>query len=223
MSSAPSTAGNRVYSVIVPVYRNADSLPELIDSLSEIDRIIRHRFDVRLEGVFVVDSSPDESHEVLERLLPDASFSSQLVLHARNFGSFAAIRTGLKFATGQYFGMIAADLQEPPELLVSFLADLVTNDQDIVVGTRVMREDPLVSQIFANLFWRFYRAVVIPELPRGGVDLFGCNESVRNELIALEEASSSLVGLVFWLGFRRKEVSYERRARKYGMSAWSFR
>ena len=131
--------------------------------------------------------------------------------------------TGLKAGTGPYFGMIAADLQEPPELLISFLADLVTNAQDVVVGTRATREDPLVSQIFANWFWSFYRAMVNPEIPRGGVDLFGCNENVRKELIALDEANSSLVGLVFWLGFRRKEVAYERRARKYGASAWTFR
>jgi glycosyltransferase involved in cell wall biosynthesis len=210
-----------MYSVIVPIYQNADTLPELIDSLSAIDRIIRRRFDVRLEGVFVDDASPDDSHEVLERLLPDAPFCSQLVRHARNFGSFAAIRTGLKAGAGPYFGMIAADLQEPPELLISFLAELVTNDHDVVVGTRVSRKDPLVTGIFANLFWHFYRLLVIPEIPRGGVDLFGCNEKVRNELIALEEANSSLVAQVFWLGFRRKGIGYERRARKHGRSAWT--
>lgn len=212
-----------MYSVVVPVYHNAELLPELVDDLAEVDRIIRERFGIPLEVVFVVDASIDESFELLEQLLPKAPFSSKLVLHARNFGSFAAIRTGLKTATGPYFGMIAADLQEPPELLVSFLTNLVTNENDIVVGTRIARDDPLASRLFADLFWRFYRAVVLAEIPAGGVDLFGCNQEVRNELLGLEEANSSLVGLVFWLGFRRKEVSYERRARKYGKSAWTFR
>jgi glycosyltransferase involved in cell wall biosynthesis len=212
-----------MYSVVLPVYRNAESLPELVRALAEVDRIIRERFAIPLEAVFVVDGSPDESYELLEHLLPAAPFSSKLVLHARNFGSFAAIRTGLKTATGPYFSMVAADLQEPPELLISFLANLVTNENDIVVGTRIARDDPLASRVFADLFWRFYRVVVMPEVPVGGVDLFGCNQEVRNELLRLEEANSSLVGLVFWLGFRRKEISYERRARKYGKSAWTFR
>jgi hypothetical protein len=75
----------------------------------------------------------------------------------------------------------------------------------------------------ANGFWRVYRSLVMPEIPKGGLDLFGCNRRVRDELVALEEANSSLVGLVCWLGFRRKQVMYERRARKHGKSAWSFR
>ena len=92
-----------------------------------------------LEGVFVVDGSPDDSYAALERLLPQAQFRSKLLLHARNFGSFVAIRTGLQAGTGPYYGMIAADLQEPPDLLVSFLTHLVSNECDIVIGVRSTR------------------------------------------------------------------------------------
>src|SRR5262249_47330121 len=138
--------GNCMYSVVVPVYRNAESLPELLHALAEVDRITRERFAIPLEVVFLVDASPDESYKLLEHLLPTAPCSSKLVLHARNFGSFAAIRTGLETATGPFFSMVAADLQEPPELLISFLANLVTNENDIVIGTRIARDDPLTSR-----------------------------------------------------------------------------
>src|SRR6516165_8563744 len=100
-----------MYSVVIPVYGNADSLPDVIAALTEVDRVIRQRFSVELEAVFVVDASPDQSYDILKRFLPLASFPSKLFLHARNFGSFAAIRTGLRAGTGPYFGMIAADLQ----------------------------------------------------------------------------------------------------------------
>lgn len=212
-----------MYSVIIPVYRNAESLPEVIAVLSEVHQTILKRFAVGLEGVFVVDASPDESYDILKRLLPFASFPSKLLLHARNFGSFAAIRTGLKAGAGPYFGMIAADLQEPPDLLVSFLAELVTGQYEVVVGTRVSRDDPTSSRFLSNVFWSLYRRFIMPEIPAGGVDLFACNIAVRGELVNLEEANSSLVGLVFWLGFRRKEVSYHRRSRKHGKSAWTVR
>jgi glycosyltransferase involved in cell wall biosynthesis len=212
-----------MYSVVIPVYGNADSLPDVIAALTEVDRVIRQRFSVELEAVFVVDASPDQSYDILKRFLPLASFPSKLLLHARNFGSFAAIRTGLRAGTGPYFGMIAADLQEPPELLVSFLAELMSGQYDVVVGNRLNRDDPTTSRFMSNLFWGLYRKFVIPEIPRGGIDLFGCNEAIRGQLLNLEEANTSLVGLVFWLGFRRKEVGYERRLRKYGKSAWTFR
>jgi glycosyltransferase involved in cell wall biosynthesis len=219
----PSTRGEPGYSVIIPVYGNRESLPELVAQLNETDCVIRERFGVPLEAVFVVDGSPDDSHAVLETLLPLAQFRSKLLLHARNFGSFIAIRTGLQAGSGPYYGMIAADLQEPPDLLVSFLAPLVAGECDIVVGVRSTREDPRASRLWSSLFWRLYRTFVMPEIPAGGVDLFGCNEQVRNELLKFEEANSSLLGQLFWLGFRRKEVAYERRARKHGRSAWTFR
>ena len=212
-----------MYSVIIPVYLNQESLPELVDQLNEIDRTIHERYGIQLEALFVVDGSPDDSHATLEELLPQARFSSKLILHARNFGSFVAIRTGLQAGTGPYYGMIAADLQEPPDLLVSFLTALVSGNCDIVIGVRQTRADSRTSLFWSSLFWRLYRALVVSEIPPGGVDLFGCNKQVRNELLQLEEANSSLIGLVFWLGFRRTEVPYQRRARKHGKSAWTLR
>jgi glycosyltransferase involved in cell wall biosynthesis len=214
--------GSAVYSVVIPVYRNQESLPELIEQLNQTDRTVQDRFKIPLEAIFVVDGSPDDSYPTLERLLPQARFRSKLLLHARNFGSFVAVRTGLQAGSGPFYGMIAADLQESPDLLVSFLSHLVGDDYDIVVGVRSTRDDPRASRLWSLLFWKLYRTFVMPEIPAGGVDLFGCNEQVRNELLKLEEANSSLLGLVFWLGFRRKEVAYERRARKHGKSAWTF-
>ncbi len=215
--------GDVTYSVIVPVYKNADFIPELIGALSEIQTLVESRFAMPLEVVFVVDGSPDESAAILEARLAAAPFRSQLLLHARNFGSFAAIRSGLKAAAGPYFGMIAADLQEPPELLVAFLEKLADDSADIVVGVRESRDDPALTQMSANLFWRIYKALVNPSIPDGGVDLFACNIQFRDELLKLGEAHSSLIGLVYWIGFRRSEVTYRRRARKYGRSAWTFR
>jgi glycosyltransferase involved in cell wall biosynthesis len=210
-----------MYSVIIPVYRNAEFVPHLISEFTRISDVIRTRYDLETEFVFVVDASPDNSYALLEEALPSASFQSQLILHARNFGSFAAIRTGMHAAQGQYCAVIAADLQEPPELLVDFLERLVRDDSDIVVGVREERDDPTMSRLSANIFWGFYRRYIVREIPAGGVDVFGCNRRIRDELLALEEANSSLIGLVFWLGFRRSEVLYKRRARAFGKSAWT--
>ena len=60
-------------------------------------------------------------------------------------------------------------------------------------------------------------------MPPGGVDIFGCNATVRDHLLALNEANTTLVGLLFWLGFRRKSIDYHRLPRRHGRSAWSFK
>jgi glycosyltransferase involved in cell wall biosynthesis len=215
-------AWQAMYSVIVPIYRNAEFVPLLISEFGRIAARVAERFRMPMEVVFVVDGCPDNSYELLKEALPDAPFRSQLVLHTRNFGSFAAMRTGLRAAKGETFGIIAGDLQEPPELLIAFLENLVDDGCDIVIGVRESRDDPAASRFYANLFWWLYRRLIIKDIPEGGIDLFACNLAVRNELLRLDEAHSSLVGLLFWLGFRRREVSYSRRARAMGKSAWTF-
>jgi glycosyltransferase involved in cell wall biosynthesis len=210
-----------MYSVIIPVYKNAEFIPDLITEFSRIAGVVTERFGMATEFVFVVDCSPDDSYTLLQAALPKAPFKSQLILHARNFGSFAAIRTGLQAAKGDFVGIIAADLQEPPDLLIRFLDALLTQQYDVVVGVREGRDDPVMSRFASNLFWEFYRRFVIKEIPEGGVDVFGASRRVRDELLKLQESHSSLVGLLFWVGFRRHQILYSRRRRVYGKSAWT--
>jgi len=206
-----------VYSLIVPVYRNAGSIPDLVRTLQETNRTLHGR----LEVVFVVDGSPDESYALLAQELPRASFASKLILLSRNYGSFAAIRVGLGAARGPYFATMAADLQEPPELVLEFFRSLEQDEADVVIGTRLRRRDSFGNRIASGLFWWAYRRFVVPEMPRGGVDVFGCNLTFRDQLLRLEESRSSLIAQLFWLGFRRKLVSYDRLERRHGASAWT--
>ncbi len=207
------------YSVVIPIYGNEESLPDLFKVLSDLNTAL----DGSLEAVFVIDGSPDRSFDRVREGLPDFAFAAQLLVHSRNFGSFAAIRTGLAAARGTYFGVMAADLQEPPQLLLDFF-DLLDRDVcDVVLGTRISRKDPLLSRMTSGLFWALYRRWIVPEMPPGGVDIFGCNREFKEQILKLEESRSSLIALIFWLGFRRELIGYERRARVHGKSAWSFR
>ena len=93
----------------------------------------------------------------------------------------------------------------------------------MAVGTRAGRDDPRTTMLLSRAFWSLYRRWVHREIPAGGVDIFGCSRQVANELIRLDESHSSLVGLLYWLGFRRTEVPYSRLPRTEGRSGWSLR
>ena len=205
-------------SIVIPVYGNEAGLPALLDALSGVAAQV----DGVLEIVFVVDGSPDHSAAVLRKALPMMPFQSQLVMHSRNYGAFAAIRTGLQAARGDCFAVMAADLQEPPSLVQQFFEVLAAGDADVVVGQREARDDPWPQRWLASSYWWLYRTLVMPEIPVGGVDVFGCNKKFRDELIKLEEVHSSLIGQIFWLGFERKHVLYQRQSREHGKSAWTF-
>jgi polyisoprenyl-phosphate glycosyltransferase len=216
----PDAPARPRFSVVVPVYGNEGSLRQLAARLSDLTA----HLDGRLEVVFVIDGSPDRSGEVLVEILPDQRFSSRLVFHSRNFGSFAAIRSGMERASGDFLGVMAADLQEPPELMVEFFSVLAADEADLVVGLRRSRKgDAALSAFSSRLFWALYRRLVQREMPVGGVDVFGCTAAFRDQLVPLQEQHSSLVALTLWLGFRRQTVEYDRQPREHGKSGWTFR
>src|SRR5690606_37671801 len=118
----------------------------------------------------VVDGSPDRSYEILREALPSQKFASQLILLSRNFGSFMAIRMGLQYGNGERFAVMAADLQEPPELVERIEHALRTEPVDVVVGARIARHDPVISRLLSRVFWGLYRRYVVKDMPPGGID-----------------------------------------------------
>jgi glycosyltransferase involved in cell wall biosynthesis len=207
------------YTVVVPVYGNEETIPALLARLAELFGDL----DGDCEAVFVVDGSPDGSLVLLRRLLPDSGLQAQLVTLSRNYGSFAAIRAGLAVARGEFVAVMAADLQEPVSLVEDIFAQLATGEFDVAVGVRSERNDPALSSVASRAFWGFYRRYVQKDLPAGGVDMFGCTRQVVTELLRLEESNTSLVGLLYWLGFRRAEVPYVRQEREHGKSGWTLK
>lgn len=205
--------------VVVPVYRNEGSIGALIDALASI----KQRIAVPFEVVFVVDGSPDQSYARLHEALQTAGFSAQLICLSRNFGAFPAIRVGLEHARHDIVAVMAADLQEPPDLVVEFHRALAAGDKDIAMGVRESRADPGLSQFASTVFWALYRQFVMPEIPKGGVDIFAVTAAMRDRLLQLKESNTSLLAQLFWLGGRRAFVPYQRVRREHGKSAWTLR
>ena len=205
-------------SLVIPVYKNEANLDRLLAELAKLAERIAGEFEV----VFVVDGSPDRCLQILRERLPSLPLRTQLLSLSRNFGAFAAIAAGLESARGSSMAVMAADLQEPPELILQFFEILGAGRADIVFGVRGRRSDPWLSEIASNLFWFVYRKVVIKEIPRGGVDMFGCTREVCDHLLQLQGVDSNLIALLFWLGYRREYIVYERQRRLEGKSAWTF-
>jgi dTDP-4-dehydrorhamnose 3,5-epimerase-like enzyme len=207
------------YSLVIPLYRSEETIPKLLDALDYLNGAV----DGSLQVVFVDDGSPDKSCDILRQSLTNRPWMWKIVGHARNFGAFEAIRTGLLHSDGKYCAVMAADLQEPVDAIREFFAVLSKQPVDIVIGRRVGRHDPFLSRISSNVFWWLYRKFVNPAIPTGGVDVFGCSQRVAKLLAEFPEANSSLLGQLYWIGFRRHYVDYVRQPRESGVSAWTLR
>jgi glycosyltransferase involved in cell wall biosynthesis len=204
-------------SIVVPVYKNEGSIEHLLNRISEISGAVTGS----VEAVFVVDGSPDKSLDALRSSLPRGGFDARVLLLSRNFGAFSAIRAGLREARGEATVVMAADLQEPTSLILDMLGIVQRDEADVAVGVRQSRKDGVVSRTLSAVFWKVFNRVSSLELPRGGVDIFALSRSARETLNSFEESSTSLIGLIYWMGFRRQEVPYHRVERQVGKSSWS--
>lgn len=208
-----------MYTLVIPIYNNADFAEPLAKACADLNS----KLGGTLEVIMIDDGSRDGSPEALRKSFAAAGLRYQVSRHARNFGSFAAIRSGLEIGKGPYFAVMAADLQEPPSLILDFFRILSAKEANVVLGKRRSRKDPFGSVIFANVFWGLVRKLINPDIPKGGVDIFGCDRQFRDLLLSLKEHHTSLIGQLFWLGMTRKFVEYDRLERAHGTSGWSFR
>jgi dolichol-phosphate mannosyltransferase len=204
-------------SIVVPVYFNELNLPDTIPRLLGL----RDSFDGdRLELVFVDDGSGDRSLDVLleyQRANPDII---KVVKLTRNFGSLSAIQAGLTRATGNCVGIIAADLQDPPELFVEMVAHWRKGTK-VVLAVRQAREDPPLSKMFAAAYYSLIRRFALRDFPPGGFDFFLVDRQVVATVNELSEKNTNVMSLIFWLGYHPVLVPYVRRKRDKGKSRWT--
>ena len=113
-------------SVVVPVYRGANSVGQLVDALSAL------KIDGGLEIVLVNDGSPDNSLDVCKALVAKATVPITLVNLSRNFGEHNAVMAGFRHARGQWTITMDDDLQNPPEEVIKLLDHARTNGYDAV-------------------------------------------------------------------------------------------
>jgi dolichol-phosphate mannosyltransferase len=205
-------------SLVVPVYHNAASLPDLLARFRELAG--RNPED-RFEFVFVDDGSRDDSFAVLQALAA-AEPRIRIIKLVRNFGSTAALLAGLEHARGDAVAAIAADLQDPPELLDAML-DHWRSGRKVVLAARGTRDDPGLTALLADLFYAAFRRFAIATMPRRGFDFFLIDRRVCDLIAQFPEANTYLMGLILWVGFEPAVVTYHRRGReaRYGRSMWN--
>ncbi|NOX62631.1 MAG: glycosyltransferase family 2 protein [Chloroflexi bacterium] len=204
-------------SVVIPAFNEEDNIPVLYERLMEVAA----REPVDWEFIFIDDGSTDGTYAVLESLHARDPRVKALSF-TRNFGSHVGIAAGLQVASGDAAIIMAADLQDPPQVLHEFL-DRWRKGYKIVWGVRAKRDDPLGKRIFAALFYRLIRRVALPDYPEGGTGSFCLlDRDVVEAFSSFRERNRVTFGLISWSGFSQTEVPYERPQRHSGTSKWSF-
>ena len=205
-------------SVVVPVYYNEESLPLRFEELRGVERALAER-DVALELIFVDDGSGDASYRELIRIKEQRE-ATRLIKLTRNFGGVHAVKIGFQHVTGDCFMMLAADGQDPPEMIVA-MADRWLAGSKYTVCARGARSDPLVSRLFSFLYYRLVRLYVAKDYPSTGYDLALMDKAMLPHLQTSAKNINTPL-FAYWLGFKPTVLTYERRKRRHGKSRWSF-
>ncbi len=206
-------------SVVVPVYQNADSLQALFDRLEQVEKELMQLHGTSLQLIFVNDGSTDASQSILLSLKRRRA-DCTVVRLSRNFGAVPATRAGFGFVEGDAFICIAADLQDPPEILLDMVPRWLAGSK-FVIAVRASRDDPWPTRLGAGLYYRLLRALVVPGYPIGGFDA----AIMDRELLApMRDASKNTFTslLAYWLGYEPDVVEYHRARREHGRSGWTF-
>lgn len=204
-------------SIVVPVYFNEESLPVTVPRLAETARRIAGD---DFELVFVDDGSQDRSLELMIALQREPSHHLRVVKLTRNFGSWSAIQAGLSAARGQVAGIIAADLQDPPELFIDMTAKW-REGAKCVFAVRTDRDEGAMKALLANAYYALLRRFALPGYPAGGFDFCLIDRQVVDDLVRINEKNTHLMNLIYWLGYPSVRIPYTRRARAAGRSRWT--
>jgi glycosyltransferase involved in cell wall biosynthesis len=206
-----------IVQVVTPIFNEEKNFRVYVNS---VERALLSRSDVEYHFLLVDDGSTDGSWELVRKQC-DACPRFRGLRLSRNFGEHTAITAGLDACDADAVVILPADLQDPPEVVPTFV-EAWRDGAEVVFGRRRTRDDArwraLASKIFEFLLRRF-------ALPRGSKFVTGTfllmDRRVVDCVRQMRETNRLVFGLVAWTGFHQEVVEYDRRRRTAGKSGWS--
>ena len=208
-------------SLIIPCYNEEEVLPILYDALCGVRDSMKDT-DKEFEFIFVSDGSRDKTEEIIKGFAENDP-GVRFVFFSRNFGKEAAMYAGMQKAKGEYIAILDADMQDPPSLIPSMIADLDSGEYDVVAARRVTRQgEPPIRSFFARCFYKLINKMIDVEIADGARDFRLMRRQVVDAILSLSERQRFSKGIFAWVGFRTKWVEHENVERAAGETKWSF-
>ncbi len=207
-----------VYSIVAPVFNEQELLPEFYQRvMATMDQL-----GEPWELVLINDGSRDRTPEIMRELHAQDP-RVKVINFSRNFGHQLAITAGIDYAGGQAVVVIDSDLQDPPEVIPTLIADWKKGSQ-VVFAVRTEREgETAFKKATASVFYRIIRNITNVDIPVDTGDFRLMDRKVVNALKQMREQKRFMRGLSVWVGFRQSGVGYKRDARKAGETKYPFR
>lgn len=182
--------------------------------------LVANNRDYSFEFLFVNDGSRDQTLSILQKASSTDPQISYLNF-SRNFGKEIAVAAGLDHASGDAVVIMDADGQEPPELIPEMIK-WWEKGYDDVYARRNHRAEGFVKKFFSKLYYRTLQKMTRVEiqLDTGDFRLFSrrCVEALKQ----IREASRQNKALFSWVGYKKKEITFDQEERSAGQTKWKY-
>jgi glycosyltransferase involved in cell wall biosynthesis len=212
LADAPASADAPDVSIVVPLYNEHESLPELATRIREV----LTGMGVRWEVWFIDDGSTDGSLDVLHRLHADDD-RFKLISFRRNYGKSAALAVGFDRAAGRYVITMDADLQDDPSEIPHLVAK-IDEGFDMVSGWKKKRYDPISKTLPSKFFNYVTGRMSGLHIHDFNCGLKGYRRDVVKSVHVYGEMHRYIPVLAKMAGFSVTELVVQHHARKYGVT-----
>lgn len=205
------------YSLIIPVYNEEPTLPELYRRLCGVIQ----QLDAPTEVILVNDGSRDRSLAILRDIHQQDPRFCYISL-ARNFGHQTAVTAGLNFVRGQAVIILDADLQDPPELIPEMLERWREGFKVVYAQRTLRRKERWGKRVTAYVFYRLLNKLTDIYIPTDTGDFCLMDRQVVDLLNSMPERNRYIRGLRSWVGFPQTSIQFERDPRYAGEVGYTF-
>ena len=205
-------------SIIVPAYNEEEALPYLYERLNKLmDSMQTYEFEI----LFVNDGSKDNTLELIKQYRQKDSRYCY-VDFSRNFGKEVAMLAGLDYATGDCVIFIDADLQDPPELIPELVKYWEEGYDDVYARRKTREGETFLKKFTSKMYYKVLQKLTKVEIQKDTGDFRLLDRRCVNALKKIRENQRNTKSLFSWIGYKKKEVLYDRDARVAGKTKWNY-
>ena len=205
-------------SIIIPTYNEEESLPFLKEKL---DKIMNEMGNYEFEILFVNDGSKDKSLEIIKGYRNEDERYCYLDF-SRNFGQEVALAAGLDYVTGDCAIFMDADLQDPPELIPEMVKYWEEGYDDVYARRKKRTGESFLKKFTSKMYYRVLQEMTNVEIQKDTGDFRLLDRRCVNALKKLRETQRCSKSMFSWIGYKKKEVLFERPPRVAGKTKWNY-
>lgn len=208
----------KLVTILIPCHNEEASLPHLYTA---IDKVAQENQTYDFEFLFVNDGSKDNTLSLIQSYCLHDQRISYIDL-SRNFGKENAMLAGFDYAKGDCLVILDADLQDPPELIPEMLNWWEQGYEDVYAKRKDRGKESWLRRHLSLAFYSIMQHTTKYDILANVGDFRLLDRKCINALKQLRETERYTKGMFAWIGFRKKELQFDRNNREYGKSNWNF-